>query len=88
MVTRGTVTLVELDPEEAVTNAAWAVVKAPAVTVNVVEVAFAGTLAEAGVVRADELSAKVMTAPPAGAAGFTLTVQVALAPAVRLEGAH
>ena len=48
------------------------------VTVNVVELVFAGTVTVAGTVVAVELSASVTTAPPVGAVPFSVTVAVGL----------
>ena len=48
----------------------------PVVTVNVAEVAPAGTVADAGVVSRELVSDRVTVAPPAGAGWLNVTVQV------------
>jgi hypothetical protein len=54
-------------------------VRVPVVTLNVAVVAFAVTVTDAGAVRTPEaLLVNVTTAPPAGAACKSVTVQVAL----------
>jgi hypothetical protein len=61
---------------------------ADVVAVNVVDEDPAGIVAEAGTVAAGELSDKLTTAPPDGAAPESVSVQVLDAPPVTDPGAH
>jgi hypothetical protein len=70
----------------AVTVTARLLVTVPAVTVKVVAVEPAATVAEAGVVSKELLSDNETVAPPVGAAAASVTVQRLLAPEVRLAG--
>jgi len=63
-------------------------VMAPALAVKVACVAPAGTVTEAGMVRAEEVSESETRLPPAGAAVEMVTVQVVLALESRLAAAH
>jgi hypothetical protein len=63
------------------------VVKVPAVAVNAAELVPAATVTEAGMVSRELLSARVTSAPPAGA-WLRLTVQVVEAPEARVAGLH
>ena len=61
----------------------------PAVAVNAVEVAFAGTITEeAGTGNRLLLLAKLTTVPPLGAAPLSATVHVVIAAALRFVGLH
>jgi hypothetical protein len=60
----------------------------PAVALNVALVALAGTVTDAGTVRAARLSERLTAAPPAGADFESVTVQVVLAFALRADAAH
>lgn len=70
----------------AVTTAVWAVVTAPATVVNVAVVAPARTVTEVGDVSSALLSYTVTMAPVEGAAVFSRTVQMPLAPDVSVVG--
>ena len=63
-------------------------VTADVVAVNVVDEDPAGIVADAGTVAAVELSDKLTTAPPDGAAPDSNTVQMLDAPPVTVPGAH
>jgi hypothetical protein len=52
------------------------VVNVPAVTVNVVDVAFAATVADGGTVRVELVFDRLTSAPPAGAGWVKVTMQV------------
>jgi hypothetical protein len=67
---------------------AWVDVTADVVAVNVVDEDPAGIVAEAGTVAAVELSDRLTTAPPNGAAPDRVTVHVLDAPPVTVPGAH
>jgi hypothetical protein len=71
-----------------VTVALWELLTVPAVAVNVVELALAGTVTDAGMVSKALLSESVTTDPPAGAAWFRVTVQVVEPPEFTLVGLH
>jgi hypothetical protein len=60
----------------------------PAVTLNVAVVAAAATVTDAGTLRRELVLVSATAAPPAGAAPLRVTVQVELAPEVRLAGEH
>ena len=60
----------------------------PAVAVNVVEVALAGTITEEGTGSRLLLLANPTDAPPVGAAWLNITVHVVAAPEFRLAGLH
>jgi hypothetical protein len=65
----------------------WVVATEPAVVVNVVDVDVAGTVTDAGTGSAAVLlEPSVTVLPPAGAAGFRVTVHVVALPEVRLAG--
>ncbi|HUI58056.1 MAG TPA: hypothetical protein VLY04_23945 [Bryobacteraceae bacterium] len=84
--TRLIVALCELLPNVAVTVADCEVVKVPVVALNVAEVAPAATVTDAGTVKAALLLDSVTALPPAGAAWFSVTVQVLEALGPRLTG--
>ena len=63
-------------------------VTADVVAVNVVDEDPAGIVADAGTAAAVELSDRLMTAPPDGAAPDSVTVQVLGAPPITVPGAH
>jgi hypothetical protein len=76
-----------LPPSVAVTVTGWDVATDPAVAVNVVEVALAGTVTEAGIgSTVGWFDASVTVAPPAGATWFKVAVHVVDAPDVMLGG--
>jgi hypothetical protein len=83
---RFTVAVFETPLIVAVTVAAWLLVTAPAVTVNVADVEPDATVTEAGVVSPLLLSESETEEPPAGAAALSVTVQVLVAPEARLVG--
>ena len=60
----------------------------PAVAENVVVVAPAGTVTEAGTVNVALVLERVIAAPPLGAADDKVTVHVDIAPVPRLAGTH
>jgi hypothetical protein len=70
----------ETPPKLAVITADWFEVTAEVEAVNVEEEDPAGTVTEAGTVTDVLLSAKLTTAPPAGAPAVRFTVQMELAP--------
>ena len=72
----------------AVTVAVWLVVNVPALAVKPVLLAPAAAVTELGTVKAALLLASVIVAPPVGAAWFSVTVQFAAEPELRLLGLH
>jgi hypothetical protein len=64
------------------------VVGEPAVAVNVVVEAFAGTVTDVGTLSAPLFDESVTTEPLAGAGAETVTVQVAFAPDSTVAGEH
>ena len=85
-----TVTLaVVLPPSVAVTVTVWDVATEPAVAVNTVELAAAGTVTVAGTGSAVVLlEASVTALPPVGAGRLNVTVHVVAAPETTLAGVH
>lgn len=78
---------VVLPPNVAVSVTDWVDATEPAVAVNVATVALAGTVTDGGAGSATELLDEIVTVlPPAGAAGFTVTVHVVTASGVKLDG--
>jgi hypothetical protein len=82
------VTVREAPFRTAVMVADWLVVIEPAVALNVVEVAPAGTVIEAGRVSAGLLVESPIVLPPVGAASLSVSVQVAAPPELMLLGLH
>ena len=80
------VALTDVDPVVAVMVAVVAVVTARVFTVNVTDVAPAGTVTVAGTVAFAELEVSLTTSPPAGAAELRVTVPVELDPPVTAVG--
>jgi hypothetical protein len=72
----------------AVSTAVWLVVHVPAVAVKVAEVDPAGMVTDAATGSVVLLLDRDTTVPPAGAAWANVTVQVDLAPDVKLVGKH
>jgi hypothetical protein len=66
----------------------WVDVTAAVVAVNVTDVDPARIVTDAGTVAAVELSDRLTTAPPDGAAADSVTVQVLDTPPITLPGAH
>lgn len=73
-------------PSVAVTAAFWVAVTVPAVAVKVAELEAAGTVTDAGTVRAELADDKVTAEPPLGAARFRTSVQFAVADGGKLDG--
>jgi hypothetical protein len=80
------VTLAELLPRAAVTLADWLLETVVVVALKAAEVAAAATVTDAGTVSVGLELAKVMIAPPTGAAAFRVTVQVLEELGPRLAG--
>ena len=74
--------------KEAVSVAVWLVVKVPAVAVKVADVDPAGIVTDAATGSVALLLDRDTAVPPVGAAWASATVQVDLAPEVRLVGEH
>src|SRR5271156_4593535 len=81
-----TVTLWDPPFRVAVMVAFWVVVTVPAVAVKVVEVLLAGTVTDAETGSAALLLESATVLPPAGAASFSVIVQVVETPEFRLVG--
>lgn len=88
VVARATVVFWDPPLAVAVTVALEELAKAPAVAEKFAEVALAGTVTETGTVSRAEFDDSATASPPAGAAFDNVTVQVATAPELRVEGAH
>jgi len=86
--TRLTLAVLETPFRVALRVAVWLALMAPAVALNVVEVEPAATVAEAATGSMVLLLDRDTTVPPLGAAETSATVQVELAPEVRLVGEH
>jgi hypothetical protein len=86
--TRESVAVTELDPMEAVTTAVCVPVSTPVDAVNDAEVALAGTVTEAGTLKAGRLSVRVTVEPPAGAACESVTVQFVFELADNVDAVH
>jgi hypothetical protein len=86
---RVTVAVTELLPRAAVKVALWLLaIEAAAVALNVVVVAPAATVTDAGTVSKVLLLASLTEEPPGGAFCVSVTVQALAAPGARLEGLH
>ncbi len=77
-----------LAPRVAVMVALWLPLKAPAVAVNVAEVAVAPTVTDPGTLRIPLLLERLTLAPPAGAAWESVTVQELDVLGPKLVGLH
>ena len=76
----------ELVPRVAVIVADWLLATAPAVALNTAEVAPAATITDGGTIKAALLLVNSTALPPAGAAWFSVTVQLLEADGPRVAG--